>query len=175
MATLIDCAMLGGEDPQAGDAGSDSFRLQSELSGEATCSGDQLKSWSLRPVTIQAANEFYFVTTKGDLSPALTANPGTSGSNAASVTFSYRMRGAPNVAGILLMNKITPRSCSKIWHQVDGLLQCVANKLQVNYFVRSSAFPSVRSWNKGTLVVNRMQGPFKALWECDPAEPDLVR
>ncbi len=39
MATLIDCAVLGGENPKKGDASSGGFRLQSELSGEATCSG----------------------------------------------------------------------------------------------------------------------------------------
>lgn len=175
MAALIDCAMLGGEDPQKGDVASANFRLQSELVGQATGSGNQLANWSLQPVSIKTGTEFYFVAKQGELAPALTANPGPSGSNAARVSFSYRMQGAPNAIGITLMNQVKPRQCSKIRYRIKGELRCRGGKVQVSYSVEASHFPSVRSWNSGPLVVDRPQGPFKSLWECDIGDHDLVR
>ncbi len=175
MAALIDCAMLLGENPKNGDVASGDFRLYSQLSGQATCSGNQIANWSLSPVTIKSGNEFIFLATQADLSPALSVKPAATGSNAPLVSFSYRMRGAPNDAGISLMNKVKHRTCSKIWHRVDGELRCVSGKLQVKYAVKSSAFPSVRSWNSGAVAVDRPQDPFKSLWDCDNSEADLVR
>ncbi len=175
MATVINCT-LKGEDPKTGSAASADFRLRSAVTIDATCTSGKLTAWTFSPVATATGNELIWLTTTGELAAPLKVSPAAPGAApAASVAFSYRMRGQPNIAGNLAMEAAKHRNCSFIWHQIDGRLTCKGNSLAVDYSVGGSAFPSIRSWKDGKLVKQIEQGPFKSLWDCDPTDPTSVR
>jgi hypothetical protein len=175
MAAVVDCGTLN-ENPLDGSKGSGAFRLRSELTGTATCTGANLTNWSLGPVQQDFGSEFVVFATSGDLAKPLTAVPGTKGSApVAKITFNYRLRGQPNAAGVAAMNAVKPRTCSFIWHAVSGTLSCQSGKLVVAAAIGGSKFPSHRLWVQGKAVQTVPQGKFKNLWNCDPANPALVQ
>lgn len=176
MSLVIDCGVKLGEDPLDGSAGSGDYRLQSQLTGQATCNAGMLSSWQLKPVSIDAGNEFFLIPASGDLAGPLSAVPGISGNQSTkAVTFTYRMRGQPNAAGNLLMKAVKPRTCTYIWHEVSGTLSCNGNMLVKKVQIRGSAFPSAKLWVDGQLAGEIKQGPFKDLWICDPGNSIYVK
>jgi len=176
MAAVVACGTLGGEEPPSGANDSKQFRLWTQLKANVECSGDKVSKWDIRPVVIDTGNEFVMVTTSGDLSPGLAASPSASGTSAVSkVDFSYRMRGQPNAAGILLMKGVKPRTCTYINHSISGSLSCKQGAPVVTASLKGSGFPSHRLWVNGALVKDLPQGPFDNLWKCDPAEPTFVK
>lgn len=176
MAALVNCGTIGGEDPKAPSKTDGGYRLWSEVKADATCAGDKVTGWNIAPVSIDAGNEFVFITTSADLSPSLRATPSQAGSSPVDkISFSYRMRGQPNVAANKLMSEVKPRSCSFIWHVVEGNLSCKAGKPVLNATLRGSGFPSHRLWIDGKLVKDQPQGPFDKLWRCDAIDPTLVQ
>lgn len=175
MAKVINCT-LNGEDPATGSAAAADFRLRSAVTIDATCNAGKVTAWTFSPVSTATGNEMVWLTTTGGLAAPLKVMPAApGGAPTASVGFVYRMRGQPNVVGNIAMEKAKHRTCTYIWHQVDGHVTCKGNSAVVDYTVSSSAFPSVRSWKDGKLVQQIDQGPFKSLWECDPADPTSVR
>jgi hypothetical protein len=119
MAALVDCGMKLGENPTDGSKPSGNYRLRSELSINVTCSGNKISSWQLDPVNQDFGTEFVIFSTSGDLIKPLKASPSLKGNvQADKVTFSYRLRGRPNAAGVDVMNRVKPRTCSYIWHGV---------------------------------------------------------
>jgi hypothetical protein len=79
------------------------------------------------------------------------------------------------VTGVTLMNLVKSRTCSSIWHEVSAILVCKAGKPAVNSTLIGSAFPSHSTWLQGQIVKSVLQGPFRNLWKCDPADPMSVQ
>lgn len=176
MSAVVTCGTIGGEQPDTGSKGGGNYRLWSEVKADVTCSGNKISKWEIHPVDYDAANEFVFITTSGEINPALKATPGLSGASTVdSVTFNYRMRGQPNVLGNATMNAVKPRTCTFIWHRIEGKLSCKNGKPQLAATLQASGFPSHRLWVDGDLVKAFPQGPFKSLWSCSPADPTLVK
>jgi hypothetical protein len=181
MGAVVQCGVVGGENPPDGTSGTGNFRLRSEFTADITCSGDMITSWSIKPVAIENSNEFIvFLTTGEVLGPQ--ASPALSGSTPVDkVTFSYGMRGKPNIVGNALMWGARPRTCPYIWHTVQGTLACRNGDLVDEFSFAGSAFPSHRFWkNSGSsggmsLVKEIPQGPFKNLWICNPSSPEYVQ
>lgn len=175
MAALVDCGTLN-ESPIDGTKASKAFRLWSELAIEATCAGGKVTKWDFKPVQQDFGSEFVFFATAGDLIKPLKTSPSTQGSSATDkVTFSYRLRGRPNEAGVKAMNFVKPRTCSFIWHEVSGTLTCKQGSPIITADLKGSEFPSHRLWVNGKQVAQLQQGPFKNLWRCDPMDPTSVK
>lgn len=173
---IVTCGVLLGENPTDGSSGNGNFRLRSELLIRGACSGDKVASWAFSPVEIEAGNEFYFISASADLDRPLVASPAKSGASSIDkVTFSYRMRGQPNVAGNAMMNAAKPRACTYIWHQVQGTLSCKAGTLVPQIAMTGSSFPSRRLWIDGKLIADVTQGPFSNLWRCNSVEPNYIQ
>jgi hypothetical protein len=176
MAAIVTCGTVGGEDPSAGGKADGGYRLWSEVKADVECSANKVARWNLLPVVHDAGKEFGFLPTSGEISPALSAVPSLKGATSVDrVTFKYRMRGQPNAAGNKVMNEVKPRSCTYIWHDVDGAISCKDGKPEMTVSMRASGFPSHRLWINGKRAQDIAQGPFKSLWACDPFEPSLVK
>jgi hypothetical protein len=175
MAAVVNCGTLN-ENPADGTKASKNYRLWSELTIEVTCAANRIATWQLKPVQDDFGSEFIIFSTAGDLSKPLSGSPSNSGTMPVDkVTFSYRLRGRPNVAGNAAMEAVKHRTCTYIWHEVAGTLACQQGQPQVAASLRGSQFPSHRLWVRGTKVAEVPQGPFKDLWICDPADPASVK
>jgi hypothetical protein len=176
MAALVDCGMTLGENPADGLKSSGNFRLRSELSVNATCSANKIASWQFDPIKQDFGAEFVFLATSGDLIKPLKALPDLKGNvQVDKVTFSYRLRGRPNALGVDAMNKVKPRTCSYIWHEISGNFTCRDGKVVIAADITGSGFPSHRLWVQGKKVAEVPQGPFKNLWKCDSTDPISVK
>lgn len=175
MAALVNCGTLN-EDPPDGKKASKDYRLWSEVTIDATCSGNKLSKWDMKPVQQDFGSEFVIFSTTGNLAKPLTATPALKGSTPTDkVDFGYRLRGQPNQAGIDVMNKVKPRTCSFIWHEVAGTLSCQSGKPVLTANLNGSKFPSHRLWSAGQPIKQNQQGPFKNLWKCSPTDPLMVQ
>jgi hypothetical protein len=143
---------------------------------DITCAGNKISSWKFDNVVTDTGKDFALFPASGELVKPLSVNPSTSGSTPVDkLTFSYRMRGQPNAAGILAMQKTKARTCTYIWHDVDGALTCQGGKPVAIAKLKGSAFPTHRVWINDKLSNELPQGPFDNLWKCDPADPVYVR
>lgn len=175
MAAVVNCGTLN-ENPVDGMKASGDYRLWSEVKIEVDCKGANVSSWNIKPVDRAFGSEFAVFATKGDLSKPLTAKPAKQGNSAIDkVTFQYRLRGQPHTAGIEAMNAVKHRTCSYIWHEVNGSLTCSAGRPIVTADLNGSAFPSHRLWLAGKKEKEMAQGPFKNLWVCDSSDPSSVK
>jgi hypothetical protein len=176
MGAVVTCGINGGENPFDGESMSGNFRLRSEVRVDASCSGNSIMQWNIVPVAVETGTEFFVFTTTGEfLGPY--AHPAPSGSGPVDeVTFEYFMRGKPNIVGNAAMWAAKPRTCTYIWHSVQGSLSCSNGALVDRLTYNGSQFPSHRVWkNRMTLVADMPQGPFKNLWVCAPSDPDYVQ
>ena len=176
MAAVVNCGTIGGEDPTEGTIASGGYRLFSEVRLDLQCSGNKVAKWKISPAAIDSGKEFRYVSTTGDLQPGLTATPALSGETAVDkVTIKYRMRGQPNDAANILMNKVKPRACTYIWHAIDAEVACKDGKPRAGATMSGSKFPSHRLWINGMLVKDIPQGPFDSLWQCDGVDPTFIK
>ena len=176
MAAIVSCGTKFGENPSSGAKESKDFRLWSQLQIDTTCEGNKILNWDIKPVENAFGPEFYFISTGGDISKPLFGKPSLKGtSNPTKVNFSYRLRGQPNDLGIKLMNQVKQRSCSYIWHELNGTLQCEAGKPSIKVDISGSAFPSHSAWSNEKLIKSIPQGPFKNLWKCNSLDPTSVQ
>jgi hypothetical protein len=85
------------------------------------------------------------------------------------------MRGRPHAATLAAFYVHSYRSCTWIWHRVEGTVSCSAGRPSVEVSLSGSRFPSHRTWINGTMATFREQGPFENLWSCSPTDPSRVR
>lgn len=174
LAAIVNCGTLGGDNPPDGNRGSRNFRIFSQLSVAATCNGNRVASWEIKPPELAFGTEFVVFLTGGEIMTPLSVAPAAKGADAAQVKFSYAVRGQPNVAAITTMDLAKHRSCRYIWHRVSGTLVCRAGKPALDASIAGSAFPSHALWGDGVKVKNVPQGPFRNLWKCDAKDPLYV-
>ncbi|TCA58091.1 hypothetical protein E0H71_00375 [Rhizobium leguminosarum bv. viciae] len=172
MAAVVDCATIG-EDPSSASKEGGQYRIWSSVKFNVECDGDEVASWSAGPLETAFGSEFKIFSTSGDVSRPLAFAPQTG--PAGEVTFSYRVRGRPNSAAIQAMALVKPRTCTYIWHEVNGTISCGAGKPAVTAKISGSQFPSRRLWVDGSVRAEQSQGPFKDLWVCDPSDPMSVK
>lgn len=176
MSALVTCGTLLGENPQEGSKSSGSFRLWSESLIDIACSGNTISAWTVHPVKGEFGKEFAILATTGDFIKKIAVAPSANGSSPTDkLTFTYRLRGRPNVAGVEVMNRVKTRTCSYIWHEVSGAITCELGKPKVVSSILGSGFPSHKLWVDGKQVAAIQQGPFKKLWQCDSADPTAVK
>lgn len=176
LAAIVTCGTIGGEDPSSGAKADANYRLWSEIKADVECSANKITKWSFQPLAHDTGKEFVFLQTSGEISPALSASPSLSGmATVDKVTFKYRMRGQPHAEGNKAMSTAKPRTCTYIWHAVEGSLTCSNGQPQLTASIRASGFPSHRLWVNGKRAQEIPQGPFKALWACDATDPTMVK
>jgi hypothetical protein len=172
---LVNTGVFGGEDPKDGLASSEKFRLHSTFPASVTCAGNKIVKWNLGGLQVEAGKEFGFIAAGADISKSLSVKPSAMGAvETDRITFSYAMRGQPNEAGNVLMRQVRSRTCTFIWHEVEGTLACRNGKVETNVSLKGSGFPSHRLWVDNALVKDLPQGPFKRLWKCDSLNPVMV-
>jgi hypothetical protein len=95
--------------------------------------------------------------------------------NQAYVFQSWRFKGAPNPAAEPAFQAVAPRRGGTIWHRPTALWVCKDGEaLLCAARLGGSAFPSHRMWHDQTLIKEKRQKTFSALWCNDPNEPDVV-
>jgi hypothetical protein len=174
-AFAVNCTLWGGENPADGELDSGQFRLWSQVLVEAQCNANKVTKWKIAGLTTSFGKEAFFQTS-GNVSKPLSVSP-SPGSSAAvdRVEFGYRVRGQPLAAVNSALAAARPRTCTFIWHEVNGLLTCVGGNPVVKTTVKGSGFPSHRVWIDGTKTSDVPQGAFKKLWDCDSIDSTSVR
>ncbi|MBB5456778.1 hypothetical protein [Paraburkholderia sp. Cpub6] len=175
MAAVVNCGVVGGEDPSDGSGATGNFRLRSEAQIDVSCSGNTISKWQILPIATATGKEFLFLATSGELSPAPKASPGMQGAATNKLTLEYQMRGQPNAAGNLAMSSVKARSCTFIWQKINATVSCKAGKAETAVTLDGSKFPSHRVWVNGVLSGEMNQGPFNNLWNCDPLDASKIR
>jgi hypothetical protein len=176
MAAIVSCGTKFGENPADGAKESGDYRLLSQVKVDMHCVGEKVSDWNVHPVEMDFGKEFYFISTSGSLAKPLNVVPSPTGkSSVDKVTINYRVQGQPNSLGITSMNLAKSRTCSKIWHDVSATLTCKAGKSEVTSTLTGSSFPSHTMWVQGKIAKRLVQGPFRNLWKCDPADPTSVQ
>lgn len=179
MAAVVECGMLGGENPTDGSLATGNYRLRSEFTAEVTCSGNKITNWNVHPVATNWSGEFLVFSTTGEFLPWPGVSPAASGSTPIDqITIGYGMRGKPNIGGNILMWITKNRTCPYIWHRIQGTLTCQGGVLKDTLSYSGSSFPSHRFWTNNVPPAppyEISQGPFRNLWICDPNAPEYVK
>ena len=173
-AGLTNCQYA--EDPKTPHANTSDFRLFSRMPLQAQCdSAGNISTWRFEPPTAQFGREGWILSAEGDFGRRLTAIPGTTGTNAKTVSFDYLLKGRPNALTKPAFLLVRARSCDYIWHHVQGVLSCSGSKPQVAVTLTGSKFPSHRAWVGDVQKQNLDQGPLSNLWSCDKDDATLVQ
>jgi hypothetical protein len=148
------------------------YRLLTKVDIVADCDGNRVVSWRVGPLQTSVGKEGP-LEAKGRVGAPLKVSPERG--PAAKVAFQYTFMGQPNPATWAGFRIVGPRTCSWIWHEVQGALTCADGKLQLIPSLYGSRFPSHRIWVDQQVVQTIDQEKLQALWECSTTDPELVR
>ena len=164
------------ENPATPAPDSHDYRLWSQATVVATCRGNTITSWKTSQLAHRSGTELRILEAETGVMEALKVEPSAQGnSEQRSLSIAYAIRGKPNDAALSSFRVVRPRSCHSIWHRVHASVTCLDGKAQMDAMIGGSRFPSHRVWIDQQAATTIDQGPFSALWDCDPAAPDLVR
>ena len=164
------------EDPATPAVDANDFRLFSQSRVTVLCSGDEITNWQIGDLETAFGSELGILGADGAIDEPLAASPSLDGDyRVDGVTFSYRIIGQPNAKTLFSFKQVCNRSCSWIWHRVEGEITCSDGRADVGLTVTVSHFPSHRAWINSHQQPTNYQGPFSALWDCDPSNPQMVQ
>jgi hypothetical protein len=152
------------------------FRLWSRVELAVACSGDRIEAWRASPIKHRAGRQLGVLLSFTYLMTPLIAEPEYGESGALrKLRLSYAIKGRPNAWTRPSFRAVRPRFCEYIWHRVSATLACEAGRARLEAQIEGSRFPSHRVWSNGRMLSSAEQGPFSALWDCEPGGTDLVR
>ena len=87
----------------------------------------------------------------------------------------FRTFGSPNVTAEPGFQTIKSRTSTKIWHEVEVVINCKGDKgSHKTGFAAVSGFPSHRLWTNGVQNEEKMQGSLDKLWIPHPEDETFV-
>jgi RHS repeat-associated protein len=151
------------------DAKDQLYRLYSERTIEATCDDDGNLSCKKHAVDTDSGLE---PTKQGPFkAPALTVVFYKSGLRNNTLTFSWKVRGAPLAIFETPFTAVKTRTCWFIWHQIDGTINCKNGMPVANVSISGSRFPTHEVFANNTPSGLVPQGVFSGLWNCSSTTP----
>jgi hypothetical protein len=164
------------ENPATPATDTDDYRLFSRMGVTVVCRQDEITNWQFGDLQTAFGSEFGILGAVGSVSEPIEASPGLGGDySTASIDFSYKIIGRPNATTLPVFLAVHGRSCSWIWHKIQGTITCDNSRSSIDLSITGSQFPSHRAWINGQQRPTIYQGPFSDLWDCDPSDPQMVR
>lgn len=157
------------ENPQTGAQSAAQFRVWSQLSLSATCSGSNVTGLTVTAAKTDVGFESLL---KGEIDPIQSRSSLVRETAGGPVVgnFTWQASGRPNILAEPAFLFVHPRTNRTIWYRVDGKVTCSGGVPFVGSFkVVNTDFPSVRIWairdaGAEQLVYQEAQGKFTALW-----------
>lgn len=163
------------ENPTSSSPSTRDFRLWSSAVIGAECIGDKISAIRLSEAKIAVGSEAFVLEARGELSQrAELFNLAPDDVNSLR-RFRWEMRGRPHAATLATFYVHDYRSCTWIWHRVEGAVSCNSGQPSLTLSLSGSGFPSHRAWVNNKVTAFRQQGPFERLWSCSPTDPSRVR
>jgi hypothetical protein len=164
------------EDPAGPSPNAEDFRLWSQVTVIVGCRGNAITSWNTSQLAHRGGKELKMLDAATSVMAPLAVVPAAQGSGErTTISLSYAIKGKPNDSTLFSFRAVRPRACENIWHRVRATVTCRNGKAALDPVINGSRFPSHRIWTNEQARSTLDQGPFTALWECDPSVRDLVR